>query len=186
MYLLAKALRALDVNVDVIADIDILNDESVLQKLVGALGGNWDDIWKEAHPLKKEIEQQKLWLDSSEVVREITEILEKAPKSGAFPEAMCGNIKDTLGKVSAWQAIKTAGKEAIPRGDAFKRYQRLQDLCNAVGLWIVPVGELEGFCRSEGNKGRRWVQSVLEKYDLSTAEELEEARAFVRRVWNRI
>jgi hypothetical protein len=92
LYLLASALRALDVNVDVIADIDVLNNESVLQKLVGALGGNWDDIWKEAHPLKNEIEQQKFWLDSSEVVREIKEILAKAPKSGAFPEEMCGNI----------------------------------------------------------------------------------------------
>jgi hypothetical protein len=186
LYLLASALRALDVNVDVIADIDVLNNESVLQKLVGALGGNWDDIWKEAHPLKNEIEQQKFWLDSSEVVREIKEILAKAPKSGAFPEEMCGNIKDTLGKVSPWQAIKSAGKEAIPRGDAFRHSRQLQDLCNAIGLWIVPVGELEGFCRLEGKKGPRWVQNVLEKYDLRTAEELEEARAFVRQVWNRI
>jgi predicted ATPase len=186
MYLLAKALRALDVNVDVIADIDILNDETVLQNLVGALGGHWDDIWKEAGPLKSEIEQQKLWLDSSEVVREIKEVLAKAPKSGVFPQGLCGDIKDTLGKVSPWQAIKSAGKEAIPRGDAFKHYLRLQDLCNAIGLWIVPVGELEGFCRSEGKKGPRWVQNVLKKYDLRTAEELEEARAFVRRVWNRI
>jgi hypothetical protein len=186
MCLLAKALRALDVNVDVIADIDILNDETVLQKLVGALGGNWDDIWKEARPLKSEIEQQKLWLDSSEVVREIKEVLAKAPKSGVFPEEMCGSIKGTLGKVSPWQAIKSAGKEAIPRGDAFKHYLQLQDMCNAIGLWIVPVGELEGFCRSEGKKGPRWVQNVLEKYDLRKAEELEEARAFVRRVWNRV
>ncbi|MGA2538796.1 MAG: hypothetical protein ABSF53_22505, partial [Terracidiphilus sp.] len=169
-----------------IADIDILNDETVLQKLVGALGGHWDDIWKEARPLKNEIEQRKFWLDSSEVVREIKEILAKAPKSGAFPEEMCGNIKDTLGKVSPWQAIKSAGKEAIPRGDAFKHYQQLQDLCNAIGLWIVPVGELEGFCRPEGKKGPRWVQNVLAKYDLHTAGELDEARAFVRRVWNRI
>jgi transposase len=42
------------------------------------------------------------------------------------------------------------------------------------------------FCRSEGKKGPSWVQNVLKKYDLRTAEELEEARAFVRRVWNRI
>jgi hypothetical protein len=37
----------------------------VLQNLVGALGGHWDDIWKEAGPLKSEIEQQKLWLDQA-------------------------------------------------------------------------------------------------------------------------
>lgn len=52
MHVLAGALRALDVNVDVIADIDVLNDETVLKNLVVALGGNWDDIWKEARPLR--------------------------------------------------------------------------------------------------------------------------------------
>jgi energy-coupling factor transporter ATP-binding protein EcfA2 len=186
MHLLASALRALDVNVDVIADIDVLNDETVLKKLVEGLGGNWDHIWKEGGPLKKEIEQQKLWLDSSEVVRQIQEILEKAPKSGMFPAGMCGSVKDILGRVSPWQAIKVAGKAAIPRGDATTNYERLQVLCNAIGLWIAPVGELEGFCRSEGNKGPRWVQNVLEKHDVRTAEELEDARTFIRQVWNRI
>jgi ABC-type uncharacterized transport system ATPase subunit len=93
MYLLARALRALDVNVDVIADIDVLNDETVLKNLVEALGGSWDDIWAEAHPLKRDIEQKKLWLDSSEVMKEIHGILAKAPKSGAFPEEMCGDTR---------------------------------------------------------------------------------------------
>jgi hypothetical protein len=36
MYLLASALRALDVNVDVIADIDVLNDETVLTEACGS------------------------------------------------------------------------------------------------------------------------------------------------------
>jgi hypothetical protein len=127
-----------------------------------------------------------LWLDSSEVVRQIQEILPKAPKTGVFPEEMCGNIKDILGKVSPWHAVKTAGKAAIPPGDATKNYQRLQELCNAFGLWIVPVGELEGFCKSEGSKGPRWVQNVLEKHDLRTDMELKEARDFVRQVWGRL
>jgi hypothetical protein len=99
---------------------------------------------------------------------------------------MCGSVKDILGRVSPWQAIKVAGKAAIPRGDATTNYERLQVLCNAIGLWIAPVGELEGFCRSEGNKGPRWVQNVLEKHDVRTAEELEDARTFIRQVWNRI
>jgi energy-coupling factor transporter ATP-binding protein EcfA2 len=186
MYLLARALRALDVNVDVIADIDILNDESVFEKLVIALNGNWDEISKEARPLKTEIEQQKLWLDSTEVVRQIQEILSKAPRTGAFPADMSGNIKNILGKLSPWQAIKIAGRQAIPRGDATNHYQRLQKLCNAIGLWIVPVGELEGFCRSEAKKGPRWVQNVLERHNLRIDPELEDARTFVRQVWNRI
>ena len=103
--------------------------------LVVAPGGNWDDTWKEARPLKVAIEQRKLWLDSSEVVRNIEELLSKAPKSGTFPTEMCGNIKEILGKVSPWHAVKSAGKSAIPAGDATRHYQQLQKLCNAYGLW---------------------------------------------------
>lgn len=186
MYMLAEALRALDVTVDVIADIDVLNDDAVLKKLVGALGGDWDEISKEALPVKKEIEQQKLWLDSSEIVREIQGILAAAPKSGVFPESKCEEIKAILGKVSPWKAIKRSGENAIPRGDAFAHFRKLQELCHSIGLWIVPAGELEGFCKSEGKKGPTWVQNVLEKFDPCSAKELDDARSFIRQVWSRI
>lgn len=49
------------------------------------------------------------------------------------------------------------------------------------GLFVVPVGELEGFARSVGGHGPKWVNSVLEK-NLATDNELEDARAFLRKV----
>ena len=52
-----------------------------------------------------------------------------------------------------------------------------------MGLWIVPVGELEGFCKSVGGHGPRWVQQVIEERDLANDPELGRARAFVREVW---
>jgi hypothetical protein len=44
---------------------------------------------------------------------------------------------------------------------------------------LVQVGELEGFVRSVGNHGPKWVSAVLEK-DLKSDPELEIARRFVR------
>ncbi len=48
----------------------------------------------------------------------------------------------------------------------------------------MPVGELEGFCKSEGGHGPRWVQQVIEKYDLAKDDKLAPARDFIRNVWN--
>ena len=59
----------------------------------------------------------------------------------------------------------------------------LQALCKQMGLWIVPVGELEGFCKPVGAKGPRWVQQVIEERELATDPDLERARKFVREIW---
>ena len=53
-----------------------------------------------------------------------------------------------------------------------------------MGLWIVPVGELEGFCKSVGGHGPRWVQQVIEERDLANDPELQRAREFVSEIWN--
>lgn len=183
---LAEALRALDVDVDVIADFDLLNDESVLDRLVKALGGNWDMVSAEAHPLKAAIEHHKPWLNASEVVKGIHEILDKAPAAGEFPRILRERIKDIFRKASPWDAIKVAGRAAVPAGQATQQYERLQALCNRFGLWIVPVGELEGFCRSEGGHGPIWVQHVIENHNLATDPKLAEARAFMQQIWHRL
>jgi hypothetical protein len=49
------------------------------------------------------------------------------------------------------------------------------------GLFVVEVGEIEGFARSIGSHGPKWVNSVLSK-DLAGDAELEDARQFVSSV----
>ena len=46
------------------------------------------------------------------------------------------------------------------------------------GIHIVPIGELESFCRTVGGHGPRWVSEVL-KRRIKDDPELGEARAFV-------
>jgi energy-coupling factor transporter ATP-binding protein EcfA2 len=185
MAAVAETLRALDVSVDVVVDIDILNNLSEFERLVLALRGDWAAIVKYAKPLKTAIEQHRLWKDAREVATEIRKVLDKAQEPGSFPQQLSEQIKGLLSGASPWEAVKKAGNSAIPAGDATQHYHELKSLCEAAGLWLVPVGELEGFCRSQGGHGPRWVQSVLEKYDPATSCELFEAREFVRRVWNR-
>jgi hypothetical protein len=183
MAALAEALHALGVRVDIVADIDILNDMAVLKKVVDALGGPWSKIESEAVPLKKAIEQHKPWLNSAEVTKGILEILEKAPESGEFPTTLKSKVDAIFRKASPWDAVKEAGIAAIPPGQATAQYNRLNELCRSCGLWIVPVGEVENFCRAVGGHGPRWVQKVLETYDLGSEPLLASARQFITQVW---
>jgi len=186
MEKLTRTLRSLGVDVDVIADIDVLNDLDVLKKLVDALGGDWGVIGAQARPLKAAIEQKRLWADSEHVKENIQELLKNAPKADAFPKQLREEIEGLLRKTSPWDAVKQAGKAAIPAGDSTRNFQELRNLCGTIGLWIVPVGELEGFCRSVGSHGPKWLQNVLQSVNLATSDELSDARAFVKQIWNRI
>lgn len=185
MAMLAESLRALGVSVDVIADVDILNERQAFERLVGTLGGEWSKIeplWK---PLKSAIEKRKPWLDAAGVKAGIEAALARVVNATEFPEHVRSEIENVLKKSSPWSAIKEAGDQAIPAGQAAQQMQSLRKLCEKVGLWIVPVGEIEGFCKSIGGHGPKWVQAVMENKDLKTAPELEGARNFITQVWER-
>ena len=185
MATLAQTLSALDVPVDVIADIDLLRDETDLKRLIEALGGDWSRAQPLSNSVRSAVVQVKPHIDSVGIRKAIGETLEKAPSSGEFPRDLRTEIESTLRKSSPWESIKSAGKAALPHGQPAQHFQELQEFCNGLGLWIVPVGELEGFCPTIGDKGPRWVQQVIEQKNLADDEEIEEARNFVSKIWSR-
>ncbi len=184
MATLAETLVALDVPVDIVADIDVLNDLTVLKRIVVALNGDWEQICPLADALKKEIENSEPPLSFDDLRTNIRSELDKAPAEHNPIKDLRSRIDDIFPQSTPWGAIKRGGKASLPQGQATQRFNRLQILCGAAGLWIVPVGELEGFCKSTGRKGPAWVQQVVEERDLATDPELEPARQFVKEIWD--
>ena len=184
MATLASTLVQLGVPVDIIADVDILNDVNIFREVVRALaGGECSDLLQLVKDVKGAIEEHKPWLTGMEIRKGIEEILEQVPESGPFPNELRSKIREQFRKASPWDAVKQAGTHAIPSGEATRKFKHLNSLCKAVGLWIVPVGEVEGFCRSVSGHGPRWVQRVLEERDVENDAELEEARKFLVELW---
>ena len=181
---LAMALTELGVPTDVIGDVDILRDD-VVEDIVKGLAGDRDAIVAAARAVRLAVEEQKPWLKSAEVVREVQSVLESVKTDREFPKSARQRILAVFKKASPWDAVKGAGRAAIPSGQPTEQFQRLEGLCKETGLWIVPVGETEGFCRSVGGHGARWVSEVLEKRNLLEDPELREARGFVREMWRR-
>ena len=185
MASLAKSLRELDVPVDIIADIDILRDDGELHKVFEALGGDWSQMQPLAKSVKAAIEQHKPGLNSGDIKKAIEEMLGEAPSTGEFPQNLRSKVEAVFRKASPWDSVKSAGEAALPPGQPTQDYQKLQKFCADMGLWLVPVGELEGFCKSIGNKGPRWVQQVIEQKNLADDPELDSARRFIQQIWTR-
>ena len=182
---LAKTLVALGVPVDIIADIDALRDSTSFGSIVESLGADPTMVLRLAEAVKRAIEEHKPWLNAGEIKKGISKVLEEVPATGGFPQSLRSKIEALFRKASPWDAVKGAGESAIPSGEATKQFQILLSLCKQTGLWIVPVGELEGFCKSVGGHGPRWVQRVIEERNLGTDPDLERARVFVRELWER-
>lgn len=182
---LARALKALGVPVDIIADMDILNDLSVFKRTIEELGANWNQIGPLAQHVKTAIEQRRPPIDAAEIRESIEEVLSRVPPSGEFPTSLRKEIDSVFRGASPWDVLKSAGESAIPSGQPTQEFQELKRICKDSNLWIVPVGELEGFCKSIGSHGPGWVQHVLENRDLAIDTELDTARRFVREIWIR-
>lgn len=90
------------------------------------------------------------------------------------------NAKNSSG-INAWEQIKKIGKAGFT-GDEPAAYEKVETLCKSAGLFVVPVGEMEGFVKTINKEKKEWVYEVLEHNDLATDPKLEEARRFVQAV----
>ncbi|KRA33223.1 hypothetical protein ASD68_09320 [Rhodanobacter sp. Root627] len=180
---LADTLRSLDVPVTVIADIDILNDESTFKNLFQKLGGDWTAVNKHWKTVSDAVLKQSPPLNAEQIARLIGKELEGVTGTGEFPHEKERAINNVFKSVSPWSAMKRSGRSALPAGEPIKHFDALSNICSKYGLWIVPVGEIEGFCRSIGSHGPRFVEKVLEERNLETDPELQEARVFIEEIW---
>lgn len=185
MAKLVSTLRSLDVPVSVIADIDIINDEGVFKKLFEQLGGEWAQAQPHWLAVSKDVVAQRPSLNTSQVVGMIEAELDGVKGTGDFPQEKEMAIKRIFKSVSAWSSLKQSGRSAIRSGQPTSHYNQLDELCSNVGLWIVPEGEIEGFCRSIGSHGPAFVEKVLEEKDVAQDVELKAARDFVAKIWGR-
>lgn len=81
----------------------------------------------------------------------------------------------------AWKHIKKIGKNGFD-GDEPRAYEVVEKKCKQMGLFIVPVGEMESFDKTINKEKKDWVYSVLGQYDLKLEPKLETARCFIREI----
>ena len=157
------ALRSLNVAVKVITDIDVLNDENVFMGIVEACEIDYDTIKTDYNNITSNLHSPKEKISRTEARTSINTILDGSQNSELTSKEIRG-IRDAVSTISKWENIKVAGVAAIPSGNATASYRKLDELLKSVGIFIVPVGELECFIKEVGGHGPEWVNSVLETY----------------------
>lgn len=179
-----KSLRGLDVPMTVIPDFDILNSRDPLFDIVAACGGVWSEFEKEWNIIKKGTDDSRPELKTAEVRREVIDLLDDV-SGDIVPKSTVNSVNKALKRSSPWAVLKSAGKAGLPAGDVSSAFTTLDSKLRGIGVFIVPVGEMEGFYKGIGNHGPKWVNAVLEK-DLKADPLLEDARKFMADVYKHV
>jgi ABC-type cobalamin/Fe3+-siderophores transport system ATPase subunit len=172
-----SALRAVGVPIVAIPDFDVLRDNRPLRPLYEALGGAWHEVEKDVETVRKAVASKKAQLNADEFRKSVQSAIESISGQTVADDVL-EKVRQLTKQASAWGQAKQVGEAFVPNGDPYKAYERLKTKFAAIGLHIVPVGELESFCKSIGGHGPGWVVEVI-KRNLATDAELAAARTFV-------
>lgn len=181
MAKIVTALRALNINVKLVPDIDVINDKTVFKGIIEAFGIEWTTIESDYNNIVSNLHSSKEKIDRNNAKAIIEEVLE-----GKTSQFLSGKelkeIRSAISTVSKWDDIKKAGVVALPAGNATISYKNMEKVLEATGIYIVPVGELECFVKEVGGHGPEWVNSVLEIYPNLDDSVYDEIKKFIRRV----
>jgi predicted ATPase len=182
---IVRALKAVDIPVFVISDIDLLKDEHPFRDIVETLRENWSDELKQNWMIvKRSIDQRKPDLPTADVVRMINDATAEVT-APVFPQEAVRKIKGILARTSPWELAKETGVAFVPRGEDRKRLEFLLDTLRTMGIFVVTAGELECWDKTVGGHGPAWVNDVLAK-NIREAPELSAARDFVTEIVRRV
>lgn len=176
---IANVLRKIGVPTKAVFDIDLLRNQGDLKKSVEAFGGNWADfsgLWNKVNSAVSDGMPVK---SNQQIKASIKKIIDEA-KPEDLPK---GDISEAMKQGSAWSLVKKVGPAGLPRGDARVNFDALIQKMEEIGIYLVPVGEIEEFCPELGLHGPKFVNKVLTEMSLAD-EKLESLRSFVSKFHN--
>lgn len=178
MSRIVKALRSLNIDIQIIVDIDVLNEESVFSSIVSAFDIDWDKIKEDYKLIISFVNNLVLYLNREETRKNILSILDNSD-SVDIKDDEVKDIRELL-KKSKWKIFKEKGKEAFESTGPIDAYNRLEEILSRNGIHIVPVGELEGFVKEVNGHGPNWVNNVLEQYPNFTDSVYDNVKQFIQ------
>ena len=156
-------------------DIDILSNMDDIKVAVESIGGDWSKYKKNWKIINSNVTQKTPSLKPDEIKEKIIQIVQRS-ENNKLPK---GDIESLLRADKPWKTVKKSGKPALPKGDCTKAFNALTADLEKIGIFIVPVGEIEGFTPEIGGKGPKHITNVLKTYS-ADAKELQSARRFVQ------
>ncbi|MDQ8759322.1 ATP-dependent nuclease [Streptococcus ruminantium] len=176
-------LKELNIEYQIIADIDLINNiDSLKQLLNSAIPNSYNEIAgqhkKFLENFQKETNSQ---VKTQEVIR--AEINSLFNEDKYISSKTAEQMKSLLRDVNSLKLLKTGGKAVIPQGDCVRLFKQIVDFLKENNIYVLECGEIERFVPDVSGHGNNWVEKTFTKYEDISADVYDEARKFIRTVF---
>jgi len=181
MYKIVEVEKGAGIPVCAIADLDILRDRGDFERAVQSLSDTGNEALLQRRKMVADAvsgEPEEVTLATMKTL--ITELAERIRQD---EQVTLAQIKTGLGHLhrirNKWSGVKKSGVESMP--EAVREEARIVlDSAAKLGLFIVPVGELESWEDYKTRRVGKWLQCALEA--LAKERCSPDAKEFVGRV----
>ena len=164
LKIVAKLLKDANIPVALVADIDALNDQAILK---GTISSTTDShIPQSIFDLRKEIALTVNGKTDNQMLKALTTEVWYLYEQLVYHKHTLDGAKGALQRIAkgitSWSEIKSKGIEGFDTKIREKVLLLINEL-KQYGVFIVPVGELEGWLNVGTKKNNKWIVPALEK-----------------------
>lgn len=166
-----STMRTLHIPTAAIVDFDALRNRDGIQALVASCGGAWtEEMDRDWQVMNSALSAGAKPLSKIFLREEFEKALENITATHVS-EGQLSGIKKLLKTENGWSAAKTSGKAAVANGEPRLACDRLLECLARLGLFVVPLGELESFVPVVAGHGPEWIADVhRQKLHLTATE----------------
>jgi ABC-type transport system involved in cytochrome c biogenesis ATPase subunit len=176
----AKKLRTCGIPTAVVADLDFLNEVTKIKQALSHLDGQWEEVQDDVRMLHDHATSSVIAAPANEVKKKINGIIDQTHGRATLTQQQIEEITRALKSANGWRIIKTSGLAGLS-GEPHNSAQRLVDYFANLGVFLVPVGELECWVRAVPATNKSgWLTRVFDEGHHKTPS--AELRAFSARV----
>ncbi|EPF6160410.1 ATP-dependent nuclease [Citrobacter sedlakii] len=174
---IAEILRLAGVPVKAIYDFDLISERNTFVTALKAFGCSEDkktEIVKQWEMINSEVLQKIKSKSASEIKQALLDTI-----TSTTPDKISkSQIEEIFKQKKPWSEVKRHGIGGLPPGSIRKTFKTFNQKLKELGIFLVPVGEIENFSPETGSHGPKFVSKFLEERELSDPE-LSPLRDFV-------
>jgi hypothetical protein len=159
---LASAYKQLGVPVAATADFDLFKNEGEFRNIITALGADFAGFQDLYRQVSRSLNELPPNTSVQDFIIEMQAQLDNMRSRTALTGADRRLLKELIDDAGEWSEAKKHGINKL-RGGAYQDCQRLLDACKAIGLFLVPNGELESWWRGGPPDKNEWSRLAIER-----------------------
>lgn len=179
---IVQALRPSGVPVKAIFDFDLISERNTLTKTLNAFCYE-DEIKSEIINLWEKINSAVTQNYKPQTPEDFKNLLLDFINKTPPDKISKGKVEELFKQRKPWHQVKVNGIVGLPKGDIRITYRELEDKLKLLGIFLIPLGEIENFSPETGLHGPAFVEKFLATRDVEEPE-LTPLREFVHCVYS--